>query len=100
MSDFNIREKLQYPVSVTKTKLTVLDRRTGLKEEHYLIHPGSEYPIVKMGQIACDYGFEIVSHETLDTVTGYLPWGDLYDYVLHTGEEHDRPEYAENQCPG
>ena len=79
-----LRENIAQPI--TKTVLVLRDKRTGKRTEHVIYHPGYTFPLYRYGAMIMEYGFEVVSCQAEDTVTGPLPWEQLYEDQKNKGD--------------
>lgn len=84
---FDIADIIRYECSVTRTRMKLCDKRTGEMIEVVLFHPGIAYPLDRLGKKIGEYGYSVMSCEAEDTVTGMIPWNDVFTYLENKEEE-------------
>lgn len=92
MKDFSVEDVLHYQTSVSRSRIRISDKRTGEITETVLYHPGDNYPLTNMRRIIEGYGYGVVSCDTEDTVTGVIPWEEMFRYLERKGSCDDRSE--------
>lgn len=81
MKSFDIADALKYDCSVSKTRIKLCDKRSGEMFEHVVYHPGDSYPLNRMGRVIEGFGYGVLSCDTEDTVTGIVPWDEIFSYL-------------------
>lgn len=86
MTKFRIEDMLRRECPVTRSRIELIDRRTGEKYERTFAHPGENYPKTDLFQACEKMGFGVLSFEKLETRNGAIPWDDIFDLL---GQECD-----------